>query len=139
MFLFYLILFFTRYSQVNTCSPILQYITYVDSYCYRDGKASSFIYHYPQKISYAGSTTCTGSSSSSVTLQTDTCFDWISTYGIDTNDDTVTATLMSFSRYVKISSFSPISGELQFLYFFWFIKISILFYSFSISFNCTKF
>jgi hypothetical protein len=66
---------------------------------------------------------------SSVTLQTTTCFDWIAAYGPDTNDDTVTAALTSFSRYVTISSFSPVSGKFQ-LFSFCFIILFLIFFRF---------
>eukprot|EP00599_Poterioochromonas_sp_BG-1_P010307 CAMPEP_0173133848 /NCGR_PEP_ID=MMETSP1105-20130129/953_1 /TAXON_ID=2985 /ORGANISM="Ochromonas sp., Strain BG-1" /LENGTH=455 /DNA_ID=CAMNT_0014045559 /DNA_START=378 /DNA_END=1745 /DNA_ORIENTATION=- len=72
------------YYQDNTCNTIVQYSAYAESICLLGYKSTSIKYIYPRKISYSNPT-CAGAGVTS-NLQTNTCFDWVNTYGYSDDD-----------------------------------------------------
>lgn len=73
------------YYQDNTCNTIVQYSAYAESVCLLGYRQSTSIkYIYPRKISYSNPT-CAGSGVTS-NLQTNTCFDWVNSYGYSDDD-----------------------------------------------------
>lgn len=100
------------YYQDNTCNTIVQYSAYAESICLPGYKSTSIKYIYPRKISYSNPT-CAGAGVTS-NLQTNTCFDWVNTYGYS-DDDSFTWNADDF--YMIVAESTTRVGKILFFHF----------------------